>query len=61
MSYKIETYDAGLLVATLPVDGTEEQAIERAKALRTPENINFIRITDSNSGGIEIWSERRDA
>jgi hypothetical protein len=65
MAYRIETYDAGVPVDRLLIDGTEEEAIRRAKALRTPENVTFIRVievgSDSDTNGPEIWSERRDA
>jgi hypothetical protein len=65
MAYRIETYDAGMPVDRLLIEGTEEEAIRRAKALQTPENVTFVRVIEvgsgSDSNGPEIWSERRDA
>jgi hypothetical protein len=66
MAYRIETYDAGVLVARLPlIHGTEERAIEAAKGYRTPDNVTFIRViqveSETDTNGPEIWSERRDA
>jgi hypothetical protein len=65
MAYRIETYDAGVPVDRLLIDGTEEEAIRRAKSFRAPKNVTFVRVievgSDSDSNGPEIWSERRDA
>ncbi len=63
MPYRIETFDAGVQVGQLSVGGSEEEAINHAKAMPTPEHVDFVRVVEvlSESASIEIWSERRDA
>ena len=65
MPHYIETYDAGAPVDRLLVNGTEQEAIDRAQSLRTAANITFVRVVrvdfESDANGPEVWSERRDA
>ena len=47
------------------IDGTEQQAIAAAHAFRTSESVTYVRViqvdAESDTNGLEIWSERRDA
>jgi hypothetical protein len=64
MLFQIEYVDAGRIVAIVPIEGSQQEAVEEAKAGLLSRHAAFARIVDVQNDGwelVELVSQRSDA
>jgi hypothetical protein len=64
MVFQIEYIDAGRIVAIVPIEGSQQDAVEEAKAGLLSRRAAFARIVDVQNDGwelVELVAQRSDA